>query len=140
MIKWSRICRILKDGSCVSLAQSPWSQFHVIPGAKVPTEVTTHLGVSLSKRQELCLPVPNSAPYILRLTRVGLAEQGARLTFQEGGALLDVGPQLLENAIDLLLGGDKVLEREAFTSAMCLLSFLTVTMELHREKSRDIAL
>lgn len=40
-----------------------------------------------------------------------MAEQGARLTFQEGGALLDVGPQLLENAIDLLLGGDKVLER-----------------------------
>lgn len=40
-----------------------------------------------------------------------MAEQGARLTFQEGGALLDVGPQLLKNAIDLLLGGDKVLER-----------------------------
>ena len=40
-----------------------------------------------------------------------MAEQGARLTFQEGGALLDVGPQLLENAIDLLLGRDKVLER-----------------------------
>lgn len=72
--------------------------------------MTTHLGVSLS-RAGLYLPVPNSAPYILRLTGVGLAEQGARLTFQEGGALLDVGPQLLENAIDLLLGGDKVLER-----------------------------
>lgn len=42
---------------------------------------------------------------------MGLAEQVAYLTFEEGGALLDVGSQLLKNAIDLLLGSDKVLER-----------------------------
>lgn len=42
---------------------------------------------------------------------VGPAEQAACLTFKEGGTLLDVGPQLLKNAIDLLLGSDKVLER-----------------------------
>ena len=101
--------------------------------------MTTHLGVSLS-REGLYLPVPNSAPYILRLTGVGLAEQGARLTFQEGGALLDVGPQLLEMPLIFFLAVTKCLSGEALTSAMCLLSFLTVTMELHREKSRDIAL
>lgn len=61
MIKWSRICTILKDGSCVSLAQSPWSPVSRDSRSRVPLKVTTHLGVS-SSRAGLYLPVPNSAP------------------------------------------------------------------------------
>lgn len=52
---------------------------------------------------------PQTLPLNIKTDRSGPGS-AARLTFQEGGALLDVGPQLLKDAIDLLLGGDKVLE------------------------------
>lgn len=59
----------------------------------------------------LYLPTPKSSHLNMEAARgVSPAKQVACLTFKEGGALLDVGPQLLKNAIDLLLGSDKVLE------------------------------
>lgn len=78
------------------------------PFRRALLEATTQLG--LSPPGAGLFPTPKPCHPNIRTDRSGPGSAGAGLTFKEGGTLLDVGPQLLKNAIDLLLGSDKVLE------------------------------